>query len=206
MTKAEIISYVKNNLQKIDKTNKYHRIVIEKAITLAFNQGYSDIFDQDPRLLDSYTKTYGADGSPVTIAAAANSGIFTATIPVPYVPFKDKKSGVRNIAPVVPGSFKFYPITKYEFEILPNTITGELNTNDPRGYFVVRGGTVEFFGVDAVAASGCRMDIVIPFDEYGSTDQVLIPFAKDFLLVGGVVEALRTIPKVDLSDNNADKE
>ena len=40
MTKAEIISFVSNNLLKIDKTNKYHHNVLEKAITMAFNQGY----------------------------------------------------------------------------------------------------------------------------------------------------------------------
>ena len=70
MTKAEIISFVANNLKKIDKTNKYHPIVLEKAITLAFNQGYGDVFDQDPRLLDNFTKTYN------TVAVAADGTIY----------------------------------------------------------------------------------------------------------------------------------
>lgn len=204
MTKAEIISFVKNNLSKVDKTNKYHNVVIEKAITIAFNQGYSNVFDQDPRLLDNYTRTYGAGGTPIAIAADGDTGIYTATLPVPYVPFKDKRSGVRHVASVAPGSFKFYPITKKEFDLLANTLTGELNANDPRGYYVVRGDSLEFYGADAVAAAGCRMDIVIPFDEHASSDQVLIPFAKDMELVLAVVEALKGITPVDLKDNNVD--
>ena len=204
MTKAEIVSFVSNNLKKIDKTNKYHPIVLEKAITFAFNQGYSDIFDKDPRTLDNYTTTYGGGGSAIAIAANANTGIYESTIPSVYVPFRDKNSGVRNIATPTVSSFKFYPMLKREFEILPNTLVGELNANDPRGYYVVRGGTIEYYGVAAVAAAGVRMDVVIPFDKYGDDDVVLIPFGKDMQLVYAVIEALRTIPPVDLKDNNAD--
>lgn len=206
MTKVEIISFVSNNLKKIDKTNKYHDRVIEAAITLAFNQGYSDIFDRDPRLLDNYTRTYGGSGTTIVIAANSDTGIYESTIPVPYVPFNDKNSGVRHVASETQSDFKFYPITKREFDSMANTLTGELNANDPRGYYVVRGGTLEFYGVAAVASAGCRMDIVIPFNQHANSDQVLIPFAKDMQLVAAVIELIRTIPPVDLKDNNADIE
>ena len=83
MTKAEIISFVWNNLKKVDKTNKYHRIVIEKAVTIAFNQGYSDIFDQDPRLLDNYTVTHGDSiGDLITTEDEANTTIWKVDIAV----------------------------------------------------------------------------------------------------------------------------
>lgn len=205
MTKAEIISFVRNNLPKVDKTNKYHRIVVEKAITLAFNQGYSNIFDQDPRLLDNYTKTYGAGGTPIDITANTNTGIYESTIPSIYVPFRDKHSGVRHVATVGVTGFKFFPVRKQEFELLPQTLVGELSSGDPIGYYVVRGGTLEYSGVTAaVASAGCRMDIVIPFDQYASDDQVLIPFAKDLQLLTVVTQTLKDVPDVDLKDDNAD--
>ena len=207
MTKAEIISFVKNNLIKIDKTNKYHPAVIEKAITLAFNQGYNDVFDKDPRQLDNYTVTYGGAGTPVAISLNAHTSIYSSTIPVEYVPFKDKNSGVRNIATEVQSSTKFYPVSKKEFEILPNTLIGEMNTNDPRVYYVVRNGSIEYYGLPAaVMLNGVRMDIVQPFDAYSDTDNIIIPFGKDVQLVGAVVEILRSIPAVDLKDDNADTE
>jgi hypothetical protein len=206
MTKAEIISFVANNLKKVDKTNKYHPVVIEKAITLAFNQGYSEIFDKDPRLLDNYTKTYGGDGTAIAIAANANTSIYESAIPEEYVPFRDKNSGIRNIATETQSVFKFYPASKREFEILPNTLVGELNANDTRGYYTVRSETIEYYGVASVAAAGVRMDIVIPFDKYASADVILIPFAKDKQLIDMVIETMRGMPQVDLKDNNADTE
>ena len=206
MTKAEIISYVKNNLKKIDKTNKYHDIVLEKAITLAFNQGYGDVYDQDPRLLDNYTKTYGGSGTPIAITANGNTGIYESTIPEVYVPFKDKHSGIRHIATIARSNTKFFPVSKKEFELLPNTYTGELseNASNIRCYYVVRGSTIEYHIPTAIASAGVRIDMVIPFDKYASTDMVLIPFAKDMQLVSAVIEAMRTIPAVDLKDNNSD--
>ena len=207
MTKAESISFVSNNLKKIDKTNKYHPVVIEKAITIAFNQGYSDIFDRDPRLLDNYTVTYGGGGTPIAIAADANTSILESALPAEYVPFKDKNSGVRSIATVAQSAVKFYPASKREFEILPNTLVGELNANDERAYYTVRKDTIEYYGVpSAVVSAGVRMDIVIPFDAYSDGDDVIIPFGKDLQLIQAVIELMRTIPQVDLKDNTADTE
>ena len=146
MTKAEIISFVKNHLRKVDKTNKYHDRVIEKAITLAFNQGYSNIFDENPRVLDNYTKTFGASGTPIAITLNGDTGFYESTLPSVYVPFNDKHSGVRHVATPAISTFKFFPAMKREFELLSNTLVGELNAGDPIGYYVVRGGTLEFFG------------------------------------------------------------
>ena len=203
MTKAEIISFVKNELGKVDKTNKYHPVVIEKAITLAFNQGYNDVFDQDPRLLDNYTVTYPT----VAIAADGTTAILESTLPAEYVPFKDKNSGVRNIATIQQSDVKFFPASKREFEILPNTLIGELNTADEIAYYVVRKGTVEYYGVPAtIVSAGVRMDIVIPFDNYAADDTVIIPFGKDIQLIMAIIEVLRSTPNIDLIDNNTDTE
>jgi len=213
MTKAEIISFVRNNLKKVDKTNKYHPVVVEKAITMAFNQGYSDIFDKDPRELDNYTRTYGGSGSPLTVTANPNTGIYETTLPVPYIPFSDKNSGIRNVATPTVTTTKFYPVTKREFEILAGTMAGELAGSSIGGaydhvrcYYVVRLDKVEYFVPSTVASNGVRMDIVIPFDQYSSDDVVNIPYAKDMQLMAAVIELLRTVPPVDLKDNNADTE
>jgi hypothetical protein len=211
MTKAEIISYVKNGLKKIDKTNKYHDRVLEAAITLAFNQGYSDIFDNDRRSLDNYIKSYGDSGTPIAITTNSNTSIDESVIPEEYVPFSDKNSGVRTIRPVtgtgVDLTTIFYPVTKKEAEQLPSTLVGELNANDVRCYYTVLGEKIEYFGVtSAIKTAGVRMDLIIPFDAYTSDEVIKIPFAKDMQLVTAVIEILRTTPAVDLKDDNADIE
>ena len=202
MTKAEIISFVWNNLQKVDKTNKYHRVVIEKAITIAFNQGYTDIFDRDPRLLDNYTVSYGASGS-ITPAANATTGILEATLPVEYVPFPDKASGVRKVIPENYGSIpdRFYPMNKQELVMAGSTLYGEI---DDRWGYVVRKDILQLYKPSGAATFEIRIDIVQPFDAYSSSDTVIIPFGKDAQLLTAVIEILRTIPPVDLQDNNAD--
>lgn len=200
MTKSDVTDFILHNLQKIDKTNKYHRVIIDEAITMAFNQAYGDVFERDPRLLNNYTVTYGTTGTPITTALNSDgSTIYEAALPVAYVPFSDKSSGVRNVFTLAKSSTKFYPMSKYELDIADNTLMGEI---DDRIGYVVRPEVLEFYGM--TGAVSIRIDIVQPFNFYGSSDTIIIPFAKDAQLVGAVIEALRTIPPVDLKDNNSD--
>ncbi len=127
------------------------------------------------------------------------STIYEATLPVEYVPFNDKASGVRHVFTLAKSSTKFYPMTKYELDIADNTLTGEI---DDRLGYVVRPTVIEFHGM--TGAVSVRIDVVQPFDAYSSSDTVIIPFGKDAQLLTAVIEILRTIPPVDLQDNNAD--
>jgi len=198
MTKAEIISFVRNNLRKIDQTAKYHRVVVEKAITLAFVQGYGDVFERDPRLLDNFTVTYGISPA-VTTSLDSTMNIYKATLPVQFVPFKDKASGVRNVFTQAKSTTKFYPMSKYELDIADNTMFGEI---DDRIGYCVHGTQLLFYRMTGV--TNVRIDVVQQFDEYDDDDEVMIPFAKDMQLVTAVIELLRGIQPVDTMDDNSD--
>lgn len=201
MTKSEITSFVWNNLKKIDKTNKYHPIVLEKGITFAFNQGYNDIFEKDPRLLDNYTIGYGRIGSELIPTVNSTTELYEVTLPTSYVPFPDKASGVRKVYPQLKATYpnhRFYPMSRHEINVAPDTAFGEIDT---RFGYCVRKDTLEFWGT---VDFNVTIDIVVPFDEYAATDSVIIPFGKDMQLVYAVIEAMRTMPPVDLKDNNAD--
>ena len=201
MTKEDITSLVYNHLLKVDKTNKYHINVIEKAVTVAFTQAYTEVFERNPRLLDNYTVTYGKTGDTLETAVDGDgSGMYVATIPVTYVPFNDKASAVRHIFTLAKSDTKFYPMSKYEADIADNTLFGE--TDDRIGY-VVRQTTIEFYGMTAITS--IRIDIVQDFDQYEATDDINMPFGNEQSLIDAVVERLRGIPPVDLTDNNSDQ-
>lgn len=201
MKKEEITSFVYNNLLKIDKTNKYHINVIEKAITIAFTQAYTDVFERDPRLLDNYTITYGKTGDTLlTELDGDGSTMYVATIPVTYVPFNDKASAVRHIFTLAKSDTKFYPMSKYEMDIASNTLFGE--TDDRIGY-TVRQTMIEFYNMSAITS--IRIDIVQQFDQYDAAEDINMPFGNGQSLVDAVIERLRGIPPVDLTDNNSDQ-
>lgn len=204
MTKAEIISFVKNSLKKIDETMQYHPVVIEKAITMAFNNGFSDVFMVNPQELDEYTKSYG-DTAGTNITATLNSvtGLYESTIPQVYVPIPDKASGVRHVFTLAYGTTKFYPMTKSELDMATSTLFGELKGSGYRIGYCVRGTKVEFYGMTStIATAGVRMDLLIPFDKYSKTDEIKIPFSQDHKLIQAVIESLRAVPVPDLKDDN----
>lgn len=201
MTKREITSFVWNNLQKFDKTNKYHPVVIEMAITLAFNQGYTEVFEKDPRRLDNFTVSYGETGDTLLTELNADGNLmYEVLLPVSYVPLNDKASGVRHVFTLAKSSTKFYPMYKYELDIADNTLMGEI---DNRIGYCVRQTKLEFYRMTGVTS--IRIDVVQPFTSYNATDDINIPFGNDQKLMDMVIEKLRGLPLVDLKDDNSDK-
>ena len=79
MTKKEWTSYIYNHLQKIDETNKYHPIVIEKTIDTVYSQLFSEAYIRDPKGIWKYVRDYSE-----TLIADVNfsSGYSLANIPV----------------------------------------------------------------------------------------------------------------------------
>jgi len=58
MTKKEWTSYIYNHLQKIDETNKYHPVVIEKTIDTVYSQLFSEAYIRDPKGMWQYVRDY----------------------------------------------------------------------------------------------------------------------------------------------------
>ena len=67
------------------------------------------------------------------------------------------------------------------------------------------GGTANTWAEDdAYLCPSLRVDLVLPFDEYLSTDDVYIPSGKDIELLGILIELLTNRPPVDLLNDNAE--
>lgn len=202
MIKRELTSLVKNVLPREDKTSKYHDNVVAAAIGVVYARMLNDIFYENPKELDNYTMTYGVT-SPLTVVEEAATGIYYTTLPVAYIPFGDKASGVRRIDAVIQAGAKFYPMDAREADLALNGSMFYQAANKV-GYIVKRT-RVEYFNMTtAIEASGVRMDIVPEFTAMDEDDVVKIPHGKETDLIAGVLEILGVIPPVDLRDNNAD--
>lgn len=202
MIKRELLSLCRNILPREDKTSKYHEEVIAAAIGVVYANMLNDIYNENPKELDNYTVTYGV-GTALTVIEEAATGIHYTTLPIAYIPFRDKASGVRRVDALLQGGLKFYPMDSREADLALNGSMFYQAANKI-GY-VVKRTRVEYFNMTAaVETSGVRMDIVPEFTALGEDDVVKIPQGKERELIAGALELLGVIPPVDLRDNNAD--
>ena len=198
MTKANFRDYIKNMLAKVDKTNKYHPVVIDHAIEKALNGIFAEMALKAPQELDQYTKEYN-----LSLSQDGTSNNYTATLTAPYVNIPDKRNGIRFIE--AQGNYSeitFVPYTQKEFYIYPNTYSASISDRIP--YYVDRT-TVYFYApTTAVISSGVTVHQVLPFSSYANTDVVNIPMGQDKVIADAVLEHLRGIPPVDLANDNND--
>ena len=207
MIKSEIRSTVKNSLQKYDKTARYHDRVLDAVIEKTLNELYTEVFIANPLTLQRYTKGYGYT-TPLIIMYEAVTGIYYTILPENIVPFNDKASGVRRIAPATQIGTSFFPMDQREWDLATKGVQSS-KVKDGIGY-IVNFARVEYYGITSnIITSGVRMDLIIPFSEYGDANVVLIPEHLDDGkrgFIDRVVARLVTIPPVDLKDDNKEKE
>lgn len=207
MTKQEIRSLIRNILPKIDKTNKYHDLVIDSACETVLNTMIQDYFNRESRNVDKFTKRFG-DAVAITVSTDAITTIDYSTLPVSFVPLSDRASGVRRIYTVQAGGIAFYPMDAREADLVYSNSNFYLVGNKI-GY-VVYPTRVEYFGMTAaIRAAGVRMDIVVSYRNYLDTDQVLLPGDKTIddeksPFIMAVLRLLGVIQPVDLTDDNKD--
>jgi hypothetical protein len=203
MTKQEIRSLIKNLLPKIDADNKYHPKVIDAAIEKVLAEMYNDIWALDPNLLAKFAQRYGGT-TTITVSKDLNANIYYSTYPARFIPFPDKASGIRRVTTRTQSGMNFYPMDSREVEYVAsgsyvNTISNKI------GYIVTQE-RLEYFDMTAsVAATGVRMDIIIPFSVYAETDNVLVPEIVDAqgqTFTDRVLRILGVIQPPDTGDDN----
>jgi hypothetical protein len=114
--------------------------------------------------------------TPITVSYDANAQIYYSNYPTGVMPvsFPDKFSGVRRVTTKVQSGVKFYPLDQREMELIAggsyvDTVTDKVG-------FCPTQDRIEFYGMPAsIVADGIRMDLIVPFSDYGETDEILIP-------------------------------
>lgn len=205
MQKQEIRSLFRNLLPRLDKTAKWHPMVIDTAIERVLIEMYQELFAENPLALQRFTKQYGY-GTALEVLLEAGTGLYYTTLPAKIVPFRDKASGVRRVSTVVQGGLTFFPIDPREMDLI---LSGS-NTNTMLGKigYAVNSERVEYFNMlGGPLAAGVRMDLIVPFSEYDDDDEVLVPETKEEKgrnFTDRVLDILGVIRAVDLKDDNAD--
>lgn len=194
MTKNDLISFYKNSVLKPDKTSRYHDQVIVYAVRMAYEQLLYDLYLNDPVNLDEYVVT---KSSLVAVDATRDYIAMTTS----YIKLPGKASGVRSLRH---DTYKFYPMTLMEYEQASDFDIWEAGT--AVGYAV---------GQDKIylhnlpddwqyVSDTIDVDIVQSFEEYASTDEIMMPQGQAERMTELVLNYLRTIPPAQLLNNNMD--
>jgi hypothetical protein len=181
-----------------DKVKKIHDETLAYVIGNVRNQLLQRVWQANPLSLGMYTKTYG------TVACTSqdsDSNIYYSTLPAKIVEFPDPQSGVRKITQKTAQDVLFIPDYSENLDIWEGT---ELETISDTIFYCVRNGRVEYKNMDTTI-SQVRMDIIIPFEVYGDTDQVPMPPGSEANIMNLVKKYMFETPMSDLSnDNNPD--
>jgi len=205
MIKEEIRSLVWNLLPKYSQGSEYHKEVIDRAIEKVINQLYTETFNRYPLSIYRYTKRFGTT-TPIIVSSDSSAGIYYSNYPTGVMPISlpDKASGVRRVTTVAQGGIRCYPMDVREYELVQAGSFFSL-TSGMIGYIPTRE-RVEYWGMTAaIAASGVRMDLIVPFSDYAETDQILIPenlSDKDESFTDMVLTILGVIRPQETKDDN----
>ena len=208
MTKGEMRSSVQGAMLRIDKTAKFHNELIDKAIESSVNQFLYDIYRNDPRDLDAYTKEYGTDIA-LAITERESTEEYYTNIPVPYVALPEKNSGIRYVVAHNRDHTHFYPMSNREMLLARTSYVGSATSEDgepfTRSFYAVQGQKIIYFQMNSdVASEGVRIGIVVPFSVYADSEEMNIPFGQDDKVFISVMQKLMQQRPMDHRDDNRD--
>ena len=206
MTKGEYIDFVRNSLQMVDKTAKFHRQQVAAAINNAVNTLFWEMYEKNPRQFVKSMERYTTlvSNTPVNdVAPGSTLTRFVSTLTVDLVDLPRKSGGVYEITANANYSLKFIPVTTMEGEQIYGA---ESTLNGAEIGFAMTGPRyIEYWEMSsAEATAGVVIRAIKQFKSYSSTDNVLLPYGQDERIIELVREYLSGIPPKDLVNDNAD--
>ena len=204
MIKEEVRSLIWNLTKKYDSNLVFHQRFIDAAIEKVLAEFYNIVYLRSPLELARYTKEFGYT-TAITVALEGATNLYYSNYPtgVSIVPVPDKASGVRRISTPTQGGATFYPMDSREMDLI---LSGSyVHTLRNKIGYVPRRTRIEYYNMTAaVAATGVRADLLIPFSNYADTDTVLVPEIVDGEgngFVERVMKELSHIQPVSLVEN-----
>jgi hypothetical protein len=198
-TKQQVIDTFYRRLKKARPELEIHRKDLEFNMARAWNQLLHDTFKTDLTYLDFYAKDYTAQ----TVSQDATSKQYYTDLPVAIVQLPDRGEGVRsveqatiNFATPSGTGVKFVPISDQAMRYKDNIDVG-LAESSVIGY-AVRYDKILFDRnmTSTLATAKVNLKLVVPFNVYGSTENVPIPSGQDETLYNLTLQfILMTVPQ-----------
>ena len=202
MTKLEYIDFIRNSLQQIDDTSRFHREQVSAALNLAVNTVFYEMYKDNPMSLERYTTVVSSTPSNA-VAPGSTLGRYVSTLTVDVVDLPKKAGGVIEILTGTTTTTKFVPVSTIEGEHLygsESSLPGNVI-----GYSLSGARYIEFWDMSAAeAAAGVVLRVIQQFKSYSNTDNVKLPYGQDERIIELVRQYLGVIPPKDLINDNAD--
>lgn len=200
MTKIEIIELVQHRAAGGDMTadllGKFHENVVEKALTGIINQVLFDLFRTNNSALDYFAKGYS-----VNVSHDTAGDLYYITLPKNVVQLPNN-SGVRMVTPRKGQDYSI-PIVPAQAQ---DTIEGlEVGLIDNKAYGFIEQNKVYFRNFDKSMTS-LYVKIIIPFEEYADTDEVMIPGERLPQILDYCHGFLLNVPPEDVRNDNNTKQ
>jgi len=200
MIKGEYIDFIRNSLPQVDKTDRFHREQVARAIDVAVSQVFQDAWNNNPvkKAMERYTVTVSK-----TPTSDATTGRYFINLGVDVVDLPRKTGGVFDVLTSSTTTTKFVPVSVLE----GNQLYGSESSlpGNVVGYSWDGARTVEFWDMSAAEASaGVVVRVIQKFLSYGLTDYIPLPYGQEAVVTQMVREFLGATPPKDLVNDNAD--
>lgn len=210
-TKNEYIDFVRNSLQMVDQTAKYHPEQVAAAIDVASATMFWEMYEQNPKVMKKSLERY----STIITNSLVNTVYpprYVAALTVDIVDLPKKAGGVLEVfsnysSQLGSTTTQFVPISTIEGQQLygsESSLPGNVI-----GFSYTGKRIIEFWGNAVTLAAlkadgGVRIRAIQRFRSYSGTDTLMLPFGEDGRLMELVRDYLSGIPPKDTINDNAD--
>lgn len=197
MIKQELISQIRAKLlaEKPGADNSYlaDERRVERDISNATNAIFFQIFKKNPENLDRYSKSY----YNIPVIQDLNSLIYYSSLPAKVIQFPIVGDGVRQVNLMQSTDVNFVPMKLSDRMFFASTDAG--NITSTIGYIVTAqtsngssfDGIVQYFGNGISSISSVKMDLVVDFTEYLSTEDYPIPAGQDENIINMIIQQFK---------------
>ena len=199
MTKNEYIDFVRNSLQMVDKTQKYHSQQVAAAINHAVNTVFWEMYGKNGNVMKKSLERYTTLVTNTT-ATNATTTRYNSSLTVDVVDLPRKAGGIIGIIEDDTTTTKYVPVGVLEGDQLYGSESSLPDAIIGFSFDGIR--TIEYWNM--TAATDVIIRVIKQFNSYTTTENVLLPFGQDERIIELVRKYLGDIPPKDLINNEAD--
>lgn len=194
MVKKDWIDFFRHKLGQTDPKNEFHPRYVETAISRAYGQLLHDYASDETMDMNYFTKEY----TSVAVALDSTTNRRYSTLPATIVQLPQNMMSVRHINTNQGTDLQMFPMTERQWELVGSSDADTYNT---RIGYLVRYPKIWYYNIPSYVAT-VRMVLTIPFSEYASTDEVMIPASREQDLELMVLQILSAKKPADLLNKN----